>query len=112
MIFQTQTIQHRGWKMLYEPSLLGYETTRSEIEKRLTAAARALIGDDKAAVVHGLVQVAIDLCLEDDDTPGFDAVGIMRHNGRSLLEIVQEITDRADAIERTRALGLPDTVRN
>lgn len=97
-----------------DPSLLSYGETRSEIELQIMAAARRLEveGTDKANVIHAVAQILIDLCLEDDDLPARDKIEIMRHNGRCLLTIVEEVEDRIAAIDRSRAAGLPDASRN
>lgn len=97
-----------------DPSLFGYSEERSHIELKIKALTRTLEreGAGKSAVIHAVTQVLIDLCLEPDDLTATEKIGIMRHNGRALLAIVEEIDDRSDAIERNRAIGLSDTAKN
>jgi hypothetical protein len=97
-----------------ELSLLGFSDERSALERQIEAVARELVADGstKSAVVHALAQVLIDLCLEEDQVSVSEKIGIMRHTGRSLLAIVEEIEDRIGAIERSRIVGLPDNSRN
>ncbi len=95
-------------------SMLGFSDERSAMERRLKASVRGLVtdGSEKAAVLHGIAQVLIDLCLEEDQVPVHEKIALMRHTGRSLLAIVAEIEDRIGAIERSRTVGLADTSRN
>jgi hypothetical protein len=95
-------------------STLTFGEERSPLALRIRsfAASLAVDGVNAVQVIRGVEQALLDLYLDDDGLKVDYKIRLMRECGNTLLAMVDALEDRIDAIERSRAAGLPDSARN